>query len=53
VLTNLLLLRQFDPRKFFDKCIAEGETGIKRLRRSLLYRSRQTGWLETDIIMGR
>jgi hypothetical protein len=23
------------------------------LRRALLYRSRQTGWLETDIIMGR
>jgi len=23
------------------------------MRRALLYRSRQTGWLETDIIMGR
>jgi succinate dehydrogenase flavin-adding protein (antitoxin of CptAB toxin-antitoxin module) len=23
------------------------------MRRALLYRSRQTGWLETDLIMGR
>mmetsp|Transcript_63517 Transcript_63517/g.151442 ORF Transcript_63517/g.151442 Transcript_63517/m.151442 type:complete len:172 (-) Transcript_63517:53-568(-) len=47
----------FDPRtfidtgRFADKEMSEEE--VKMLRRALLYRSRQTGWLETDIIMGR
>ena len=41
----------FDPRLFFDKELSNEE--IVRVRRALLYRSRQTGWLETDVIMVR
>ncbi len=39
----------FDPRIFFDKNLNQED--IEKLRRALLYRSRQTGWLETDVIM--
>ena len=43
----------FDPRKFLQSQGPHSETDVASMRRALLYRSRQTGWLETDIIMGR
>jgi hypothetical protein len=39
----------FDPRFFFNQNLS-GDA-VEKLRRALLYRSRQTGWLETDVIM--
>ncbi len=39
----------FDPRFFFEQSLSED--AVEKLRRALLYRSRQTGWLETDVIM--
>ncbi len=41
----------FDPRFFFEQSLSED--AVEKLRRALLYRSRQTGWLETDVIMVR
>jgi succinate dehydrogenase flavin-adding protein (antitoxin of CptAB toxin-antitoxin module) len=44
---------KFDPRKFLQSEGPHSEPEVASLRRALLYRSRQTGWLETDLIMGR
>lgn len=43
----------FDPRKFLQSEGPHPEAEVASMRRALLYRSRQTGWLETDLIMGR
>lgn len=44
---------RFDPRKFLQSEGPHPDAEVASLRRALLYRSRQTGWLETDLIMGR
>jgi succinate dehydrogenase flavin-adding protein (antitoxin of CptAB toxin-antitoxin module) len=44
---------RFDPRKFLQSEGPHADAEVASLRRALLYRSRQTGWLETDLIMGR
>jgi succinate dehydrogenase flavin-adding protein (antitoxin of CptAB toxin-antitoxin module) len=43
----------FDPRNFLQSDGPHSEAEVAGIRRALLYRSRQTGWLETDLIMGR
>ena len=47
-----------DASAHLDKSHAQSEGPhadheVASMRRALLYRSRQTGWLETDLIMGR
>ncbi len=44
---------KFDPRKFLQSDEPHSDAEVASMRRALLYRSRQTGWLETDLIMGR
>mmetsp|Transcript_92712 Transcript_92712/g.135497 ORF Transcript_92712/g.135497 Transcript_92712/m.135497 type:complete len:164 (+) Transcript_92712:58-549(+) len=44
---------KFDPRQFMQSEGPHDDGDVASLRRALLYRSRQTGWLETDLIMGR
>jgi hypothetical protein len=44
---------KFDPRKFLQEDGPHSNAEVASMRRALLYRSRQTGWLETDLIMGR
>ena len=44
---------KFDPRKFLQSDGPHSDAEVASMRRALLYRSRQTGWLETDLIMGR
>ena len=44
---------KFDPRKFLQSEGPHADADVASMRRALLYRSRQTGWLETDLIMGR
>uniref|UniRef100_A0A0C3U049 Succinate dehydrogenase assembly factor 2, mitochondrial n=2 Tax=Guillardia theta (strain CCMP2712) TaxID=905079 RepID=A0A0C3U049_GUITC len=46
-------LDTFDPRKFLTSAGDVDPHKLENLKRALIYRSRQTGWLETDLIMGR